>query len=91
MSAFEYCSGLTNIVIPDGVTILNAYTFQGSGLQSITIPASVTRIQSALDRCSLSTINFTGTLAQWNAIDKTDSYIPSGVSVVCTDGTTTTT
>lgn len=92
MSAFQYCSNLTSIVIPDGVTILNAYTFQNSGLQSITIPASVTRIQSALEHCnSLSTINFTGTLAQWNVIDKTDSYISSGVSVVCTDGTTSTT
>ena len=43
--AFEDCSGLTNITIPDSVTSIGEYAFSGcSGLTSITIPDSVTSI-----------------------------------------------
>ncbi len=43
-SAFYGCSGLTNITIPNTVTKIEAYAFNGSGLTSIDIPASVTNI-----------------------------------------------
>lgn len=40
--------GLTEFTIPDGITGIENYTFQGkSALQSITVPASVTRVGSA--------------------------------------------
>jgi len=43
--AFEGCSGLTSITIPEGVTSIDAYAFSGcTGLTSITIPDSVTSI-----------------------------------------------
>ena len=45
--AFENCSGLTSITIPDGVTSIGDYAFKGcSGLTSITIPDGVTSIGS---------------------------------------------
>ena len=44
-SAFQYCSGLTSITIPNSVTSIGNSAFSGcSGLTSITIPNSVTSI-----------------------------------------------
>ena len=43
--AFENCSSLTSITIPESVTIIGSYAFRGcSSLTSITIPDSVTSI-----------------------------------------------
>ena len=43
--AFQDCSGLTSITIPNSVTSIGYYAFYGcSGLASITIPSSVTWI-----------------------------------------------
>ena len=44
-SAFEYCSGLTSVTIPNSVTSIGNYAFAGcSDLTSVTIPNSVTSI-----------------------------------------------
>ena len=52
--AFGYCSGLTSIVIPDGVTSIKMYTFCGcSDLTFLIIPDSVTSIEEhAFLKCS---------------------------------------
>ncbi len=43
--AFEYCSGLTSLTLPSGVTSIGGDAFLGcSGLTSLTIPSSVTSI-----------------------------------------------
>ena len=44
-SAFEDCTGLTNVTIPEGVTKIGEFAFLNcTGLTSVTIPAGVTSI-----------------------------------------------
>ena len=52
--AFNYCSGLTSVEIPNSVTSIGSYAFEGcSGLTSVTIGNSVTSIgQYAFKGCS---------------------------------------
>ena len=53
-SAFDYCSRLTSVVIPNSVTSIGDYAFAGcSGLTSVVIPNSVTTIDyKAFANCS---------------------------------------
>ena len=53
-NAFEYCSGLTSVTIPNSVTSIgNDAFYRCSGLTSVTIPNSVTSIgQGAFYNCS---------------------------------------
>jgi len=60
-SAFNSCSGLTSVTIPNSVTSIGSYAFFScSGLTSVTIPNSVTSIGSyAFFSCSgLTTVHF---------------------------------
>ena len=56
--AFQNCSGLTSITIPNSVASIGSYAFSRcSGLTSITIPNSVTSIGDyAFDGCNLQSI-----------------------------------
>ena len=74
-----------DLVIPDGVTSIGDYTFDGCNwLTSVTIPASVTSIgKHAFCNCdSLTKVDFKGTLEQWLQISFGDSssnplnYVP---------------
>ncbi len=90
-SAFNDCSSLTSIIIPDSVTSIGSYAFSDcSGLTSIIIRDSVTSIGSAmlLGSDSLTSITFGGTKAQWNAIKKEpywNAEVPA-TKVICSDG-----
>ena len=89
--AFEDCSSLTSIVIPESVTSIGSLAFCGcSSLTSMVIPDGVTSIgEWAFKGCSsLTSITFQGTIAQWKKITLRDSWkhnIPATV-VHCTDG-----
>ena len=68
--------GCKNTVIPNSVTSIGKWSFQGcTSLTSITIPSSLTSIGwAAFAGCSsLATINYAGTETEWNAISK-ESY-----------------
>ena len=76
--------GLTSIIIPNSVTSIGTGVFEGCNLTSITIPDSVTRIENwAFSSCqNLTTINYTGTQAEWNAIEGIeDVNIPEGCTI----------
>ena len=42
--AMQYCTALSTVTIPNSVSVIEADAFKGSGIQSITIPATVTSI-----------------------------------------------
>ena len=89
--AFEGCSGLTSITIPNSVASIDFSAFEGcSGLTSVTIGNGVTSIrQSAFRGCSgLTSITFKGTKQQWKDISKGPywNYDIGEYTVTCTDG-----
>ena len=88
-----YCNGtlITELVIPNGVTRIGSYAFRNcTGLTSITIPNSVTSIwQQAFYGCTgLTSITYTGTKAQWDAINKGSGWNSNtgAYTIHCTDG-----
>ena len=78
ISAFEYCSGLTEIVIPDSVTSIGDAAFRGcSGLASVTIGNGVTWIGNyAFYNCS----GLTGELIIPNGMTSIGNYTFYGCS-----------
>jgi hypothetical protein len=48
---FHECEGLTNLVIPDGVTGIGGGAFRIAGINSLTLPNSVTTLGNAFQYC----------------------------------------
>ena len=70
-SAFQDCTGLTEITIPSGVTEIVEFAFRDcTGLTEIVIPSSVTEIgYSAFFGCTgLTTVYYGGTASEWSDI-----------------------
>ena len=93
-NAFDGCSKLTSITIPEEVTSIgNMAFYYCSALTSVTIPSSVMSIgECAFTFCSaLTTIKFNGTVEQWNAVSLGNNWNNSGraTEVICSDGTVT--
>lgn len=90
--AFCNCSALKSINIPDHVTSIGVQVFAGCNtLTSITIPNSVTSIgDSVFIGCSnLTDIYYNGTVEEWQAIEKSNSwnYSAGYYTITCTNGT----
>lgn len=69
--AFDDCTSLTSIEIPNSVTSIGNYVFSGcTALTSIVIPYSVTSIgyQAFYVCSSLTTIYYSGTAEDWSKI-----------------------
>lgn len=85
---------ITNLTIPKGVTKIGDSVFQGvQSITEVTIPKSVTTIDySAFTGCiNLTKINYEGTKAEWNKIEKMRGYLSwddhTGEYIIyCTDG-----
>lgn len=76
------------IVLEEGVTTIDYQCFQGSTVQSVTLPVSLTYIgDDVFDGC---TINYQGTMEQWEAISKGHSWNGGAtLTINCSDGTIT--
>lgn len=94
---FLGCSGLTSITIPEGVQSIGYSAFYDCrALTSVTIAGSVKEIDvGAFAGCSqLKQIHYAGTMAQWNAVAKSDGGWAGDpwdketgyYTVYCTDG-----
>lgn len=95
--AFCNCKSLTSIAIPEGLNKIGGSVFQDcTSLASLTIPESIKELGGLVfDGCiSLSEIRFGGTMEQWEAVKKQDTWkgsemfggcIPAKV-VHCTNG-----
>lgn len=93
--AFQEFRSLTSIVIPDGVTSIGNQAFASCAeLTNITIPKSVVKIgKQAFNNCKqLTTINYSGTMEEWNIIEKGTQWSKTNASgsvltIICSDGT----
>lgn len=88
-SAFSSCTSLSSITLPEGMTYIGKYAFSGcTSLSSITIPESVTDIDwFAFKDCNnLTDIYYSGTRAQWEAINKKYNGNLRFPTIHCTDG-----
>ena len=56
--AFRNCSALKTVVIEEGVDYISSYVFTDTSLESITLPASITKINSGLTYGTSATINY---------------------------------
>lgn len=89
---YANASTLRTMRIPNGVTHIGKDAFHHCyDLTSVTIPSSVAFIgDSAFWNCKkLKNITYTGTIADWNNIDKDydwDRNIPTNCLIRCTDG-----
>lgn len=89
---FRNCTSLTSIEIPDGVSEIKSSAFMSCEvLESITIPASLTSIETgAFVSCNkLKTVYYSGTKEQWSS-SSIESSLASGVTIICSNGNTTT-
>ena len=90
-NAFNECTNLTSIMLPEGVTIIASYAFRGcSSLTSIVVPDGVTEIYGyVFQNCtSLNTVilpeslTSLGNSAFWGCSSLTDIDLPDGLTTI---------
>ena len=92
---FNHCDALEAIVVPEGVTKINGNAFDYCGsLASVSLPSTLVSLKAASifsHNDVLTAINYNGTKAMWNAIEKSSNWYsssqcPNLTTIHCTDG-----
>ncbi|MBO4472809.1 MAG: leucine-rich repeat domain-containing protein [Clostridia bacterium] len=88
--AFGFARKLTSITIPNEVTEIKASAFAScSGLTTVNLSLGLEKIgERAFDCYNLTDVNFGGTKAQWNAIEKEEGWLRTNgdCTIHCSDG-----
>ena len=76
--AFNGCSSLRAMRLPDGIEKLGVWCFAGSGLELVFIPESLTFIATGVfDGCTnLKEVYFGGTSEEWLKVEIGESNLP---------------
>ena len=81
---------MTTVILPQSVLKIGTNSFSNCvHLTEIEIPVSVKEIGAyAFYRCAALTVQYAGTVAQWNAIEKEENWNASaeGLFILCRDG-----
>lgn len=89
---FARVTSLKMVTLGKSVQTIGSYAFgQCSGLTTITLPAGLTSIDGSFKHCpNLGRIDFQGTMAQWQSVEKIGwdwNFSTGDYKVYCTDGT----
>ena len=94
-SAFSHDIKIISVTVPEGITTINQYAFKDcSNLTTVDLPVSLRYIgDEAFATGSELTIRYSGTVAQWEQIEKHENWYGSEASqslkIVCKDGVIT--
>jgi len=67
--AFQQCSNLKCVRLPDSIEVIGDKAFEGSGIEELFIPVSVTNIgYDILEFTEIETVNYAGTYDEWDKI-----------------------
>lgn len=83
--AFNDCTSLTSITIPDSVKSIGKWAFYGCRLlEAVTLGVGITKIgdYTFADCKKLKFLQFCGSEAEWNQINKGVNCIPSGCEIL---------
>ncbi|MBQ3507418.1 MAG: leucine-rich repeat domain-containing protein [Clostridia bacterium] len=88
---FDDCSALSGtLVIPEGVTSIGSLPFHRcTELITLVLPCSVVRFEEQVFFTGVYDIEYAGTMAEWEAIEKDDNWRAGRATlqaVICTDG-----
>ena len=80
---FSACTAMKNYTVPDGITTIGDQAFYYSGLRTVTIPKTVTKIENgAFIGTGLTDVYYAGTEEEWNAISIGSSNAPLNNAVM---------
>lgn len=86
--AFEHCKNLRSVKFSKKLKKIGLSAFLGcKKLTEITLPASVSEIEQwAFDLIDIDSINFEGTLEQWDKVELSEEAFKAYPCVNCSDG-----
>ena len=89
---FAYCTSLKEVKGSENITFVDSSAFRGCTSLTIDLSHALQKIEDCafafLYQNGEAVINFSGTIAEWNSIEKSDSWKTNSwfVDVNCTDG-----